>query len=95
MAIQSFADNITGLFFETGKPGKASWANVSIVARRKLDMVSYASRLDDLKAPPGNRLEALSGKLAGKHSIRINNQWRIVFRWTNAGPAEVEITDYH
>ena len=95
MAIQSFADETTKKFFETGKPGKAPWANAVNVARRKLDMVSYASRLDDLKAPPGNRLEALSGKLAGKHSIRINDQWRVVFRWTDAGPMEVEIVDYH
>jgi proteic killer suppression protein len=45
--------------------------------------------------PPGNRLEALGGKLRGRHSIRVNDQWRIVFRWTDAGPAEVELTDYH
>jgi toxin HigB-1 len=95
MAIQSFADKLMERFFETGKASKAPWANISDVARRKLDMVSYASKLDDLKAPPGNRLETLSGKLAGKHSIRINDQWRIVFRWTNAGPADVEIVDYH
>jgi proteic killer suppression protein len=49
----------------------------------------------DMALPPGNRLEALKGDLAGKHSIRINDQWRIVFRWTNAGPDEVEIVDYH
>ncbi len=58
-------------------------------------MVHYAAKLADLKVPPGNRLEALSGRLQGKHSIRINDQWRVVFRWTIAGPAEVEITDYH
>ena len=58
-------------------------------------MIHYATRLDDLKAPPGNRLEALSGNLKGYHSIRINEQWRIVFRWTDAGPHEVRITDYH
>jgi proteic killer suppression protein len=95
MAIQSFADKITEVFFKTGKIGKARWANVSTVARRKLDMISYATKLDDLKAPPGNQLEVLSGKLKGKHSIRINDQWRIVFRWTDAGPGEVEIVDYH
>ena len=95
MAIQSFADKTTRIFFETGKKSKAAWANVSAVARRKLDMISYAAKLEDLKVPPGNRLELLVGKLAGKHSIRINDQWRIVFRWTLAGPTEVEITDYH
>ena len=58
-------------------------------------MIHYAARLDDLKAPPGNRLEPLSGDLKGFHSIRINEQWRIVFRWTGAGPYEVRITDYH
>lgn len=65
------------------------------VARRKLIMVNNAGRLDDLKSPPGNRLEALKGDLAGKHSIRINDQWRVVFRWTADGPDEVEIVDYH
>ena len=65
------------------------------LARRKLLMVNNAGRLEDLKSPPGNRLEALKGELAGKHSIRINDQWRIVFRWTANGPDEVEIIDYH
>jgi toxin HigB-1 len=51
--------------------------------------------LGDLAAPPGNRLKAMSGELAAKHSIRINDQWRVVFRWTETGPEEVEITDYH
>jgi toxin HigB-1 len=70
-------------------------AALAPVARRKLVMVNNAGRLDDLKSPPGNRLEALRGDLAGKHSIRINEQWRIVFRWTANGPDEVEIVDYH
>ena len=61
----------------------------------KTCLIHYAARLDDLKAPPGNRLESLSGDLKGFHSIRINEQWRIVFRWTDAGPYEVRITDYH
>jgi toxin HigB-1 len=95
MPIQSFADKATELFFKTGKPGKVAWTNVKSVAQRKLDMVDYAAKLDDLKVPPGNRLKTLSGRLAGKHSIRINDQWRIVFRWTDAGPVEVEIVDYH
>ena len=65
------------------------------VARRKLIMVDAAAFLEALNSPPGNRLEALKGDLAGKHSIRINDQWRVVFRWTDAGPEDVEIIDYH
>ena len=96
MAIQSFSDADTEKFFLTGQLGKrVGWASIVKIARRKLDMIHYAARLDDLKAPPGNRLEPLSGDLKGFHSIRINEQWRIVFRWTGAGPYEVRITDYH
>ena len=62
---------------------------------RKLDLLNAATNLDDLRAPPGNRLEALKGDLAGFHSIRINSQWRIIFRWTSSGPADVQIIDYH
>ncbi len=69
--------------------------DVAAVARRKLIMVNSAERLEDLKSPPGNRLEALKGNFAGRHSIRINAQWRVVFRWTSNGPDEVEIVDYH
>jgi toxin HigB-1 len=65
------------------------------IARRKLVQLNGAEALGDLAVPPGNRLEALKGDLRGKHSIRINDQWRIVFRWTNAGPEETEIVDYH
>ena len=70
-------------------------ANLARVARRKLIMVDSADFLDALNSPPGNRLEALKGNLAGRHSIRINDQWRIVFRWSDAGPEDVEIVDYH
>ena len=70
-------------------------ANLAKVARRKLIMVDAAAFLEALNSPPGNRLEALKGDLAGKHSIRINDQWRVVFRWTDAGPEDVEIIDYH
>ena len=70
-------------------------ADLASVARRKLVMVNNAVRLEDLKSPPGNHLEALKGNFAGRHSIRVNNQWRIVFRWTANGPDEVEIVDYH
>ena len=65
------------------------------VARRKLVQLNNAVVLNDLAVPPGNRLEALRGDLVGRHSIRINDQWRIVFRWTEAGPEDVEIVDYH
>ena len=96
MAIQSFSDVDTERLFSTGRLGKkVGWAKISRIARRKLDMIHYATRLDDLKAPPGNRLESLSGNLKRFHSIRINDQWRIVFRWTDAGPYDVKITDYH
>lgn len=64
------------------------------VARRKLIQVNSAVVLSDLKVPPGNRLEALKESFSGKHSIRINDQWRIVFRWADS-PEDVEITDYH
>ena len=63
--------------------------------RRKLVQLNNAAALGDMASPPGNRLEALSGNLAGRYSIRVNNQWRIVFRWTTAGPEDVEIVDYH
>ena len=65
------------------------------VARRKLLLLHQARRLDDLHAPPGNRLEALKGDRAGQHSIRINDQWRICFRWQGADAFDVEIVDYH
>ena len=65
------------------------------VARRKLEMLDAATRLDDLRVPPGNRLEALRGSRDGQHSIRINEQWRICFQWEAQDAFEVEIVDYH
>lgn len=65
------------------------------VARRKLEMLEAAKKLDDLKTPPGNRLEALKGNRCGQHSIRINDQWRLCFRWRNGDACDVEIVDYH
>ena len=65
------------------------------VAPRKLDMLNAAHTLSDLNSPPGNRLEALKGDLSGHHSIRINDQWRIIFQWTANGPSNVQIVDYH
>jgi len=96
MAIQSFASPAAERFFREGRRLKGvGWANVARVAARKLDMLDYATVLTDLASPPGHRLEALKGKLGGCHSIRINNQWRLGFRWTDSGPAEVDIRDYH
>lgn len=65
------------------------------VARRKLRQLEIAARLDDLRVPPGNRLEALKGARQGQFSIRINGQWRICFRWSAVGAEDVEIVDYH
>lgn len=96
MAIQSFRDSESRKFFETGKAGKGTkWANLKQIVARKLDMLDYASTLQDLQSPPGNRLEVLSGDLLGYHSVRINDQWRVVFRWTERGPENVAVTDYH
>ena len=96
MAIQSFADKDAEAFFINRATGKGvGWTTIKGIVRRKLDMMHYAAELVDLRSPPGNRLEALKHDLAGYHSIRINDQWRITFRWTDAGPAEVAIVDYH
>lgn len=65
------------------------------VALRKLVILDAAESLADLRVPPGNRLEKLGGDRSGQHSIRVNDQWRICFRWTKAGPEDVSITDYH
>jgi proteic killer suppression protein len=77
-----------------GNPVK-QFVNIAKVARRKLRQLEIANRLDDLRVPPGNRLEALRGSRAGQHSIRINDQWRLCFRWADSGAEEVEIIDYH
>jgi proteic killer suppression protein len=96
MANQSFADKATEDFYHSGKvPRKAGWGNVSDVAKRKLDQLNAAVNLSDLKAPPNNKLEALKGNLAGYHSIRVNDQWRVVFKWTDQGPIDVQVMDYH
>jgi proteic killer suppression protein len=68
---------------------------IESVARRKLEMLEAAQRLDDLRVPPGNRLEALKGDRKGQHSIRVNDQWRTCFTWREGGPEMVEIVDYH
>jgi len=77
-----------------GEPVKR-FSNIATVARRKLRQLEIAGRLDDLRVPPGNRLEALKGDRAGQHSIRVNDQFRVCFRWTDTGAEDVEIVDYH
>jgi proteic killer suppression protein len=71
------------------------FVNIATIARRKLRQLEIAGRLEDLRIPPGNRLEALKGDRAGQYSIRINDQWRVCFHWTKAGAEDVEIVDYH
>ncbi len=71
------------------------FANIAKIARRKLRQLKIANCLEDLKIPPGNHLEALKGDRSGQYSIRINEQWRICFRWTDSGAENVEIVDYH
>ncbi|MBI5551877.1 MAG: type II toxin-antitoxin system RelE/ParE family toxin [Desulfobacterales bacterium] len=71
------------------------FANIAKVARRKLRQIEIAGRLDDLRVPPGNHLEALKGDRTGQYSIRINDQWRVCFCWTDACAENVEIVDYH
>ncbi len=71
------------------------FANIAKVARRKLRQLEIANRLEDLRIPPGNRLEALKGSRSGQYSIRINEKWRVCFFWANGFAVEVEIVDYH
>lgn len=93
MAIQSFTCSDTCELFQSGSSQR--FGNLGRVALRKLDYLNAAAVLSDLRVPPGNHLEALKRERAGQHSIRINDQWRICFVWTAAGPADVEICDYH
>jgi len=93
--IKSYRGEWARLILEGRRTPKGLPHAITRVARRKLVQLADAAQLRDLSSPPGNRLEALKGDLAGKHSMRINDQWRIVFRWTKDGPEEVEITDYH
>lgn len=78
-----------------GRPSRRLPADIQHTARRKLRMLHNAQSLDDLRIPPGNRLEALQGNRTGCYSIRINKQWRICFRWHDANASDVEIVDYH
>jgi proteic killer suppression protein len=92
---QKFPRTVRRVDFQAATRSEGFPTDVARVTRRKLVQLNNATMLGDLVAPPGNRLEALRGDLAGKHSIRINDQWRIVFRWSDLGPEEVEIIDYH
>ncbi|MFI5335073.1 MAG: type II toxin-antitoxin system RelE/ParE family toxin [Chlamydiales bacterium] len=95
MAIHSFVDHDAELFFtETILPRKKGWSGVGKIVKRKLDMLHYARELKDLFSPPSNRLESLDGEFAGCYSIRINDQWRVVFSW-DSQPYDVRVIDYH
>ena len=94
MAIQSFANDATEAVFHGRHPRGIPFAILK-VARRKLGQIHAASSLRDLEAPPGNKLHPLTKDRAGQHAIWINDQFRICLRWTETGPAEVEIVDYH
>lgn len=91
--IQSFKCADTQALFETGKSRR--FANIKAVAERKLTQLAAATTLEFLKSPPGNHLELLRGDREGQHSVRINQQWRLCFVWTEEGPKDVEIVDYH
>lgn len=91
--IRSFADKNTETLFEKGR--HKAFGTASAAALRKLKQMDLVKKLDYLKIPPGNRLEALKGNRIGQYSIRINDQYRICFRWTPLGPEEVEVVDYH
>lgn len=91
--IRGFRSDETRKLFETGRSKR--FGSIVKVATRKLAQLDAAETLEFLRSPPGNRLESLAGDRAGQHSIRINDQWRVCFRWTATGPEDVEIVDYH
>ena len=92
--IVSFADAVTEGLWINGRSRRVP-ASIHRVALRKLAQLHFAARPDDLRSPPGNRLETLAGDRKGQHSIRINDQWRICFQWLGENAHEVEIVDYH
>lgn len=91
--IRSFGCRDTQALFETGRSRR--FTNIAGIATRKLAQLDAAQTLAFLRSPPGNRLEALKGNRKGQHSIRVNDQFRVCFRWTDDGPEDVEIADYH
>lgn len=90
--IRSFRCRDTQRLFEAGRSRR--WSDIRRIIERKLIQLHAAEALDELALPPGNWLEALSGDRAGQHSIRVNAQWRLCFRWTDRGPEDVELVDY-
>ncbi|HEV2622573.1 MAG TPA: type II toxin-antitoxin system RelE/ParE family toxin [Frateuria sp.] len=92
--IRNFADREVEKIWD-GKPSRRLPEDIQPVARRKLRMLNNALNLDDLRVPPANRLEALRGNRKGQHSVRINDQWRICFRWKDGDAYDVQIVDYH
>lgn len=91
--IKSFGDRDTEALYGGACPG--AWRAFRRIAERKLQMLEAAKALSDLKSPPGNRLEKLQGDRKGQHSIRINDQWRVCFRWEGSDAHDVEVVDYH
>ncbi|RWX76161.1 type II toxin-antitoxin system RelE/ParE family toxin [Neorhizobium lilium] len=92
--MRNFVGGETELIW-SGRRSRRLPSDIQSVALRKLRMLDQARTLNDMRIPPANRLEALKGKRAGQFSIRVNDQWRICFVWTDGGPADVEIVDYH
>ena len=93
--IKTFADRGTEQFWRTGKSQGMPPANLRKAAKRKLAMIDSAARVEDLRIPPGNRLEELHGDRQGQHSIRINDQYRVCFVWRDGDAYDVEVVDYH
>lgn len=92
--IESFADKRTAAVFQ-GRMPKGFPSDIASVARRKLRQLDEAATLEDMRSPPGNKLEALGGDREGQHSVRINDQWRLCFAWHESNAFDVEIVDYH
>ncbi len=92
--IRSFRCPLTEVLFREGRV-HPRWREVERVARRKLEMLNAATRIEDLRVPPGNRLQRLAGDRSGQWSIRINSRWRLCFAWKNDDAHDVEIVDYH
>ena len=93
--IASFGDTATESLFHSGTARGALPNQIAKVALRRLDVLNSVTQLSELRSPPGNRLEALKGTYAGYHSIRINDQWRIVFQWEGGDAHDVRVVDYH